>query len=110
MIDPASKIREHMEVVGADDLHVGVVDKVDGQRLKLTRNDPQAGGQHHFLHIDTVDTVEGDKVRLTLTAGQALDEWAGEAASGGPSGGKGGARVGGGGGALGGGIRGSEPT
>lgn len=110
MIDPASKIREHMEIVGADGQHVGVVDKVENGRLKLTRNDPQAGGQHHFVHLDTVDTVEDGRVRLTLTAGQALDEWAGEAASGGPSGGKGGARDGGGGGAFGGGLRGSEPT
>ena len=35
MID-AGNIREHMEVVGADGVHVGRVDHMDGDRVKLT--------------------------------------------------------------------------
>ena len=31
----ASQIREHMEVIGADGVHVGTVDHVDGDRIKL---------------------------------------------------------------------------
>ncbi|TGV64253.1 DUF2171 domain-containing protein, partial [Mesorhizobium sp. M00.F.Ca.ET.158.01.1.1] len=38
-----SKIREHMEVVGADGVHIGKVDKVDGQRIKLTKADSGEG-------------------------------------------------------------------
>ena len=38
-----SKIREHMEVVGADGVHVGTVDKVDGERIKLTKADSGEG-------------------------------------------------------------------
>lgn len=38
-----SKIREHMEVVGADGVHVGTVDKVEGQRIKLTKADSGMG-------------------------------------------------------------------
>ncbi len=72
--DP-SQIREHMEVVGSDGGHVGTVDKVEGQRIKLTRNDPAAGGEHHYLHLDMVAAVEADTVRLTRTAAQAKDEW-----------------------------------
>lgn len=68
-------IKEHMEVVGSDGLHVGTVDHVDGQRIKLTRTDAAAGGEHHYLHLDNVAAIEGDKVRLTRTAEQAKDEW-----------------------------------
>ena len=29
-------VREHMEVIGADGVHIGTVDHVDGDRIKLT--------------------------------------------------------------------------
>ncbi|WP_181705690.1 DUF2171 domain-containing protein [Chthonobacter rhizosphaerae] len=74
MSDP-SVIREHLEVVGSDGGHVGTVDSLDGQRIKLTRTDPDAGGEHHYLHLDVVDRVEGDKVILNRTRAQAQDEW-----------------------------------
>ena len=35
----ANAIREHMEVIGADGVHVGTVDSVDGDRIKLTKSD-----------------------------------------------------------------------
>ena len=34
-----SQIKEHMEVIGADGVHVGTVDHVDGDRIKLTKKD-----------------------------------------------------------------------
>ena len=34
-------IREHMEVIGADGVHIGTVDRVEDNRIKLTR--PTAG-------------------------------------------------------------------
>ncbi|MBV9077622.1 MAG: DUF2171 domain-containing protein [Methylobacteriaceae bacterium] len=74
MVD-ASRIREHQEVVGSDGGHVGTVDHLDGQRIKLTRTDAAAGGEHHFIHLDSVASVEGDKVRLNRTASEARDEW-----------------------------------
>ncbi len=36
-------IREHMEVIGADGGHVGTVDKVEGDRIKLTKKDDPDG-------------------------------------------------------------------
>ena len=30
-------IKEHMEVIGADGVHVGTVDHIDGDRIKLTK-------------------------------------------------------------------------
>lgn len=70
----ASEIREHMEVVGSDGQHVGTVDKIEGDRIKLTKNDPQAGGQHHYLPLDTVDAIEENTVRLNMTAEQARQQ------------------------------------
>ncbi|MBD8906643.1 DUF2171 domain-containing protein [Methylorubrum zatmanii] len=74
MVD-TSQIQEHMPVIGSDGGHVGTVDHLDGQRIKLTRTDPDAQGIHHFIHIDSIDTVEGGEVRLNRTAAQAKDEW-----------------------------------
>ncbi|HEY0571078.1 MAG TPA: DUF2171 domain-containing protein, partial [Enterovirga sp.] len=63
----ASKIREHMEVLGYDGGHVGTVDHLEGQRIKLAKSDPDAGGEHHYIHIDVVASVD-DKVHLNRTA------------------------------------------
>ena len=31
-------VREHMEVIGADGVHLGTVDQVEGDRIKLTKD------------------------------------------------------------------------
>lgn len=67
-------IAEHMEIVGSDGGHVGTVDHLDGQRIKLTRTDPAAGGEHHYIHVDSIASVD-EKVHLNRTAEQAKDEW-----------------------------------
>ncbi|WP_294239816.1 DUF2171 domain-containing protein [uncultured Sphingomonas sp.] len=79
MVD-ISQIKEHAEVIGADGVHVGTVDHVDGDRIKLTKNDsPQTedgqGAKHHYLPIGLVAEVEGDTVRLSATAQNAVDEF-----------------------------------
>ncbi len=78
MVDRAS-IREHLDVRGSDGGHVGTVDHLDGDRIKLTKTDPAAGGEHHFIHVDSVASVEGDRVRLNRTGAEARDEWGVEA-------------------------------
>ena len=68
-------IREHMEVIGADGVHVGTVDHVDGKRIKLTRADSGQGsheGHHHYISLGLVATVEGDRVRLSANADVAV--------------------------------------
>jgi hypothetical protein len=70
----ASRIREHMEVVGSDGGHVGTVDHMEGQRIKLAKNDPASGGEHHYIHLDSVASVD-DRVQLNRTTAQAKDEW-----------------------------------
>jgi len=61
-------VKEHMEVIGADGVHVGVVERVDGNRIKLLKTDSGEGshkGHHHFISRGLVAEVEGDKVRLS---------------------------------------------
>ena len=70
----SSDIKEHMEVVGTDDKHVGIVDHLDGDRLKLTHHDSQAGGKHHFLPLSAVMSV-GEFVMLSMTAAEAEAQW-----------------------------------
>ena len=68
-------IREHMEVIGADGVHVGTVDKVEGNRIKLTKKDSGEGshkGHHHFVDRSLVAGVEGNKVRLSAIGAVAV--------------------------------------
>lgn len=68
-------IKEHMEVIGADGVHVGTVDHVEGDKIKLTKKDSGQGsheGHHHFIARGLVAEVEGDKVRLSANADVAV--------------------------------------
>ncbi len=71
----ASNIRKHMEVIGADGVHVGTVDKVESDRIKLTKADSGQGrheGHHHYIPLSLIADVEGDKVRLSANADVAI--------------------------------------
>ena len=71
----ASAIKEHMDVIGADGVHVGTVDHVDGDRIKLTKADSGEGrheGHHHYISLGLVADVEGDTVRLSANADVAV--------------------------------------
>ena len=64
----AAQVKEHMEVVGSDGEHVGTVDHMDGDRIKLTRkDDPDGSGQHHHLiPASSIAAIEGNKVKLSM--------------------------------------------
>src|SRR5258708_28115702 len=68
-------IREHMEVIGADGVHIGTVDRVEENRIKLIRADSGIGHEehHHYIPRGLVAEVEGDKVRLTARADVVAD-------------------------------------
>jgi len=52
-------IKEHMEVLGSDGVHVGTVDHLEGQdQMKLTKTDTDADGEHHFIPLAWVDHVD----------------------------------------------------
>jgi hypothetical protein len=70
-----AEIKEHMEVIGADGVHVGTVDKIEGNRIKLTKKDSGEGshkGHHHYIDRGLVAGVERDKVRLSATGAVAV--------------------------------------
>ena len=69
------QIREHMEVVGKDDQHVGTVDRVAGDRLILAKSDPDSGGVHHSLSCADVERIDGDRVVLDCSAEDAKQRW-----------------------------------
>ena len=73
----AARIREHMEVVGSDGGHVGTVDHVQGDRIRLTRQDPTAQGHHHSISLNMVRSVE-DKVRLDRSSEEVMRQWQAE--------------------------------
>ena len=76
-----SQIKEHMDVIGADGVHVGTVDHVEGDRIKLTKKDSGAeveegqgshAGHHHYISKGLIAGVEGDTVRLSANADVAV--------------------------------------
>jgi hypothetical protein len=71
----ASQITEKMEVIGADGVHVGTVDRVENGRIKLVKADGGEGehkGHHHFIDLGLVADTEGQKVRLSANAAVAV--------------------------------------
>ncbi len=80
-----SQINEHMEIIGADGVHVGTVDKVEGGRIKMTRPDSGShGDHHHYISGGLVAAVEGNQVRLSASGDAAVlleEEQGGEAIS-----------------------------
>ena len=71
----ASEIQERMDVKGSAGGHIGTVDHLDGDRIKLTRSDPASGGEHHYLELGLVDEIRGGAVILNTTAEQCRQNW-----------------------------------
>jgi hypothetical protein len=71
----ATRIKQHMEVIGADGVHVGTVDRIEGGRIKMIRKDSGEGthkGHHHYISISLVADVEGNRVRLSANSDVAV--------------------------------------
>jgi len=65
-----AEIREHMKIVGKDGVPVGAVDRVEGDRIKLTKQSSPEGHKDHHHYIDRkyVGVVEGEVVKLNMNA------------------------------------------
>ena len=59
-----SQIREHMKVIDADGRHIGTVDRVEGENIKLSKSD-SADGHHHIVNVGDVADIKNDEIRLT---------------------------------------------
>lgn len=69
------KIHENMEVIGADGVHVGTVDHLEGDRIKLKKTDNSAAHRdhHHYIEIGFVADIENEtQIRLSANADVAV--------------------------------------
>ena len=66
----AEQIKGQMEVQGSDGKHIGTVDGIEGQRVRLA-----SGGMFHYIDLDMVDTIKDGAVRLNKTAAEATRPW-----------------------------------
>lgn len=67
------QVTQHMEVIGADGVHIGTVDKVEGNRIKLTKADSGShDDHHHYISQGLIAGVEGNQVRLSATGQSAM--------------------------------------
>ncbi|WP_030538888.1 DUF2171 domain-containing protein [Sphingobium sp. DC-2] len=75
MVD-LSSIKEHADIIGADGVHVGTVDHVEGDRIKLIKADSGQGGHaghHHYISKGLIAGVDEDgTVRLSATGANAV--------------------------------------
>jgi hypothetical protein len=70
-----TRIKPQMEVIGADGVHIGTVDCIEGGRIRLSRADSGEGrhkGHRHFIDLGLVADIEGQKVRLSANAAVAV--------------------------------------
>ena len=67
-----SQIREHMEIRGSDGGHVGTVDRVEGNRIKLTKSDANAGGQHHYMDLAAVSEIKDGCLVVSKSADECM--------------------------------------
>ena len=82
------QVEKHHEVVGSDGEHVGTVDKVKGDRIILTRTDPDAGGHHHSIPSIWLQSADGGRITISKTAAEAKQAWRDEDRNTGPGGGR----------------------
>lgn len=70
MVD-STHIKEGAEIVGADGVHVGYVDHIDGARIKMKRKDEAHGVEtktHHYIPLNDVASTEDGKVWMAANA------------------------------------------
>ena len=61
------RIKEHMEVANSEGQHVGTVDDVQDDKIKLTKSD-SADSMHHFLMLDDVAKIDDNRIYLKESA------------------------------------------
>ncbi len=66
-----SQIKEHADVIGADGVHVGTVDHLEGDRIKLTKQD-SSDQRHHYISTGLIAEIEDGTVRLSANADVAV--------------------------------------
>ncbi len=62
---------EHLQVKDRNGEHVGTVDHLDGDRVKLTKSD-SSDGEHHYVPLSQVESMDSVAVHLNVTRDEAL--------------------------------------
>ncbi len=75
-----SNIQPHMDVLASCGKRIGAVDHLDGNSIKLTKNDSTSGGQHHWIPTDWVSKVD-NHVHLNKNSEEAMQGWKTEGAA-----------------------------
>lgn len=73
MADTA-KIKEHMDVVASDGRKVGVVDRVEGGKIKLTKASTGHHQHHHLVPVSWVDHID-QHVHLNQAGNYVEQNW-----------------------------------
>jgi len=63
-----------MEIVGSFGGYVGKVEQVEGNCIRLAHEDPEPGGDYHFIPLKWVDSVD-EVVHLNRPFDDAMREW-----------------------------------
>lgn len=61
------RIKEHMEVANSEGQHVGTVDGVQDDKIKLTKSD-SADSMHHFLSLEDIEKIDDNRIYLKESA------------------------------------------
>lgn len=62
---------EHLQVMDRNGEHVGTLDHLDGDRIKLTKSD-SSDGQHHYVPLSQVESMDNVAVHLNVTREEAM--------------------------------------
>ena len=72
-------VKEHMNVIASCGKTVGVVDRVEGSAIKLTKNE-SPDGQHHFIPVGWIERVDSH-VHLKKNSQETEQGWKSDAVS-----------------------------
>jgi hypothetical protein len=74
MVD-STHIREHLHVHSSDGEHIGTVDKVEGDQIKLAKQDRAADGRHHRIPVAWVEAIDDHALHLSTSAEETRRHW-----------------------------------
>jgi hypothetical protein len=66
-----SQLREHMPVVSSEDEELGLVDRLEGDEIKLTKDET---GQHHYIPADWIESID-DEVHIDRSGREVMRDW-----------------------------------
>ena len=69
-----TRIQNKMDVICSCGTRIGKVDHLEGDMIKLAKNDPASGGKHHWVPLDWVEKVD-QTVHLNKDCDAAVREW-----------------------------------